>query len=140
MTNASLWRRLGAMLYDGLLVIAVLFAVSVPVVALNGGEPIGSGNLPYQALLLTAAYVFFTGFWYRYGRTLGMQSWGLRIEAAGGGRPSLAQCTIRFFASIVSWLPLGLGYLWQLVDRDGSSWHDRLSGTRLNYYPKKKQG
>ena len=28
-------------------------------------------------------------------------------------------------------LPLGLGYLWMLFDRDGLTWHDRLSHTRL---------
>jgi uncharacterized RDD family membrane protein YckC len=138
MTNASLWRRLGAMLYDGLLVLAILFAVTVPVVALNDGEPISSGNPLYQGMLVAVAYVFFTGFWYRYGRTLGMQSWGLRIETVDGGRPTLSKCSIRFLAAVVSWLPLGLGFLWQLVDRDGSSWHDRLSGTRLRYYPKQE--
>lgn len=136
MTNASLWRRLGAMLYDGFLILAILFAVTLPIVASRGGEPIETGNLLYQALLIGVAYLFFVGFWYRYSRTLGMQSWGLRIETVDGGRPALSQCTIRFIASIVSWLPLGAGFFWQLIDKDDSSLHDRLSGTRLRYYPR----
>jgi uncharacterized RDD family membrane protein YckC len=31
-----------------------------------------------------------------------------------------------------------LGFLWQLVDKDKLTWHDRISGTRLVYYPKEK--
>ena len=39
-------------------------------------------------------------------------------------------------AAILSWAPLGLGFLWQLWDKDKLAWHDRLSGTRLRHYPK----
>ncbi len=136
MEEATLQRRLGAMIYDGLLLLAILFAVTLPLVALRDGEPVESGNLLYQVLLVATAYVFFVGFWWRYGRTLGMQSWRLRIEAPNGGQPSLSACSLRFATAVLSWLPFGLGFLWQLVDRDKLSWHDRLSGTRLRYYPK----
>jgi uncharacterized RDD family membrane protein YckC len=138
MTNASLPRRFGAMLYDSLLMLALLFAATVPLVALRDDQPVEPGNVLYRVLLVGVTYGFLVGFWYRYGRTLGMQSWGLRIESAQGGRPSLAQCSLRFVAAILSWLPFGLGYFWQLVDRDGLSWHDRLSGTRLRYYPRER--
>ena len=140
MEEASLLRRLGAMIYDALLMLAILFAVTLPLVALRDGEPVESGNLLYQILLVATAYVFFVGFWWRYGRTLGMQSWRLRIEAPDGGEPSLTACSLRFAAAIASWLPLGLGFLWQLVDPDKLSWHDRLSGTRLRHYPKAPEG
>ena len=136
MEEASFWRRLGAIIYDALLLLAILFAVTLPLIALRDGEPVESGNLLYQVLLIGAAYAFFVGFWWRYGRTLGMQSWRLRIEAPDGDKPSLSACSLRFAAALLSWLPCGLGFLWQLVDRDRLSWHDRLSGTRLRYYPK----
>jgi len=138
MTNASFPRRLGAMLYDGLLVLAVLFAATIPLVALQGGTAIEGGNLIYRGILLGISCLFFAGFWHRYGRTLGMQTWGLRIETETGERPSAARCVGRFFLAILSWLPFGIGFLWQLVDREGLSWHDRLSGTRLRHYPKAK--
>ena len=137
MTNASLGRRLGAILYDALLMLTLLFAATVPLVALRDNQPVEAGNLLYRVLLVAVTYAFLVGFWYRYGRTLGMQSWGLRIETPQGTAPSLSQCSLRFVTAIVSWIPFGLGYLWQLVDREGLSWHDRLSGTRLRYYPKK---
>lgn len=137
MRNAGLLRRLGAIVYDALLVAAVLFLATIPFVAVHGGEPVAPGNnAAYRAALVVVIYAFFVGFWVGKGRTLGMQSWGLQIESAEGTRPTLAQASIRFFAAILSWLALGLGFLWQLWDKDALTWHDRLSGTRLVFYPR----
>ncbi|HLT91687.1 MAG TPA: RDD family protein [Woeseiaceae bacterium] len=130
MENASLGRRLGAILYDGLLLFALLCAGTVPFVLLSGGE-VEPGTLVHQLTLLAISWGFFAGFWSRYGRTLGLQSWRLRIETFDGHRPSLLRSTVRFFAAILSWLPAGLGFWWQLWDPERLAWHDRLSGTRL---------
>lgn len=135
---SGLLRRLGAILYDSLLVLALLFLATLPFIAMRGGEPVEpTGNLPYQITLVLVVFVFFVGFWSRTGRTLGMQSWGLQLETLDGQIPSVAQASIRFFAAIVSWLAAALGFLWQLWDKDKCTWHDRLSGTRLVHYPKK---
>lgn len=137
---AGLARRFGAMLYDALLVLALLFLATLPFIAARAGDPVEPGsNLPYQLTLLAVIYLFFVGFWSRSGRTLGMQSWGLCLETADGGTPTLAQASIRFFAALLSWLPLGLGFWWQLWDSDKCTWHDRLSRTRLMHYPKQKR-
>ena len=136
MRNAPLSRRLGAILYDGLLVIALMFLATVPFIAIRGGEPVEPGDPAYQFTMLVVAWIFFIGFWTRSGRTLGMQSWRLQLETVDGQAPGILAATIRFLAAIVSWLPFGLGFLWQLWDRDQLTWHDRISGTRLRYYPK----
>ena len=136
MENASLGRRLGAVVYDTLLVFALMFLATLPFVAVRGGEPVEPGNTAYQLTMVLVAYLFFVGFWCGYGRTLGLQSWRLRIETADGRKPSPRQASIRFFAAILSWLPAGLGFWWQLRDPERLAWHDRLSGTRLRYYPK----
>ena len=142
MGNAGLLRRLGAMLYDALLLLALWFLATVPFIAIEGGESIEPGSGPlhigYQLTLIGVAYGFFVGFWCHRGRTLGMQSWGLQLQTADGKLPSVGAATIRFFAAVLSWLPLGLGFLWQLWDAERLTWHDRLSGTRLVYYPRKK--
>ncbi len=136
----SLMRRIGAMLYDGLLILALLFLTTIPFIAWRGGDPVESGgNLPYQITLAVVIFAFFVGFWSRSGRTLGMQSWGLRAETETGQIPSLGQACIRFFAAIISWLPVGLGFLWQLWDKESLTWHDRISKTRLMHYPKEIQ-
>lgn len=135
MENASLGRRLGAVVYDTLLVFALMFLATLPFVAARGGEPVEPGNVAHQFTMLLVAYLFFVVFWSGYGRTLGLQSWRLRIETPEGRKPSLWQSSVRFFAAILSWLPLGLGFWWQLRDPEQLTWHDRLSGTRLRYYP-----
>jgi uncharacterized RDD family membrane protein YckC len=133
--NASLGRRLGAIVYDTLLVIALMFLATLPFVAVRGGEPVEPGNVTYQLTMLLVPYLFFVGFWSVYGRTLGLQSWRLRIETPEGRKPTVWQSSVRFFAAILSWLPAGLGFWWQLRDSERLTWHDRLSGTRLRYSP-----
>lgn len=130
-------RRLAAILYDSLLVTSLLFLVTLPFVAARGGEAVEpSDNRIYQLALVAVVYVFFVGYWTTRGRTLGMQSWGLQLQSADGAPPTLGQASVRFVVAIVSWGALGLGFLWQLWDRERLTWHDRASGTRLVYYPK----
>lgn len=124
------------MLYDGLLVLALLFMATLPFIAVRGGEPVEPSNLGYQLTMLLVIYVFFVFFWARGGQTLGTRSWRMRLETRDGDVPSVARASLRFAVAIVSFLPLGLGFVWQLWDRDKLTWHDRASGTRLMYYPK----
>ena len=140
MKNTGLMRRFAAILYDALLVAALLFLATVPFIALRGGEPVEIGdNSVYRVVLVVVIYGFFVGFWTRSGRTLGMQSWGLQLQTMDGEKPTFATASVRFVAALLSWAPLGLGFLWQLWDRDRLTWHDRISGTRLVHYPKPKK-
>jgi uncharacterized RDD family membrane protein YckC len=136
MRSAPLSRRLGAMLYDGLLVVALMMFATVPFVIVRGGESVEPGDPFYRLIMLIIAWLFFAGFWSLSGRTLGLQAWRLRIETPAGERPGFGVASLRFLVALISWLPLGLGFWWQLWDKDSLSWHDRLSGTRLRYYPK----
>jgi len=140
MQNTGLLRRMAAILYDALLVGALLFLATLPFIGVRGGEPVEVGdNMLYRLVLAIVVYVFFVGFWTRSGRTLGMQSWGLQLEMPDSSKPTLATASVRFFAAILSWAPAGLGFLWQLWDKDKLTWHDRISGTRIVYYPKPKK-
>lgn len=136
MRNSGLARRCGAMLYDGLLVLALMGMATLPFVALRGGEPVAPGQGAYRLALLAVSYLFFVGFWTKSGRTLGMQAWRVQVETITGQRPDIARASLRFFAAVLSLLPFGMGFWWQLFDRDNLAWHDRLSGTRLKFYPK----
>lgn len=137
MQNTHLLRRVAAMLYDGLLILALLFLATLPFIAVRGGDPVEANeNLMYRLILCLVIFVFFVGFWTRSGRTLGMQSWRLQLEANSGGEISIKVASLRFFAALISWLPAGLGFWWSLWDSDRLTWHDRISGTRIVYYPK----
>ena len=139
MQNTGLLRRMAAILYDTILIAACLTLVITVFIAIAGGEAIEADeNSALQVALAITIYTFLVGFWTRSGRTLGMQSWGLQLETRDGTRPSLSAATIRFFAALISWAPFGLGFIWQLWDKEHLTWHDRLSKTRLVYYPKTK--
>lgn len=137
MENCGLPRRLMAILYDALLSLALMFIGTLPFIAARDGQPVDPGNLYYRITLVGIVWVFFVGFWSHSGRTLGMQSWGLRLERDNGELPGFLRANVRFVAAIASWIPLGLGFWWQLWDDDALTWHDRISGTRVRYYPRR---
>lgn len=138
MQNTTLLRRIGAMLYDLLLLFAVLMLAGTPFIIARGGEAVPpSTDLFFRLSMFAVIYIFFVGFWSKSGRTLGMQSWGLQMETQDGGAVSVGAASLRFFASFLSWAPAGLGFLWSLWDKERLTWHDRLSKTRIVYYPKK---
>ena len=53
---------------------------------------------------------------------------GLRVVNAHGQYPTWGQASGRFFAQILSALPLCLGYFWVLGEQR-RTWHDLLAGT-----------
>lgn len=129
---ASLPRRLGAVVYDTLLLVALLMLGSFLYVPVVGNMlPAPLGRALYQIFLLAIGFFYFTGFWVRGGQTLGLRTWKLRLVARDGGSATWTQATQRFVLALVSWLCLGLGFLWALVDREKLTWHDRFSDTRL---------
>ena len=135
---ASLLRRLGAILYDSLLMVALLFLATIPFLAASSEEAVTPETLAHQLVLAAVVYAFLVGFWCSSGSTLGMLAWGLRVETDDGALPSIGQGSVRFLVAILSWLTFGLGFLWQLWDTDKRTWHDRLSTTRLMHYPKEE--
>ena len=133
-----LLRRLASIVYDLLAVSAVLLIATVPVVLLAQEKlHTQSGRYLFQAYLLVVMFLFFGWFWVHGGQTLGLRAWRLRLTNIQGGSVSWKQAALRFCTALLSWLPVGLGYWWILIDRDGCAWHDRLSATRLRHLPKK---
>lgn len=119
------------MLYDGLVLAAVLMvAGGLWVAAHRAAAP--PGDVLFRLYLLAVTVFFYTAFWTR-GETLGLRAWKLRLVGPGGRPPGWGRALLRFAAAVLSWLPCGLGFLWVIVDRDRLAWHDRLSGTRLEY-------
>jgi uncharacterized RDD family membrane protein YckC len=70
------------------------------------------------------------------GQTIGKMAAGTRVvsadaDAGEGDRVSLEQAALRAAASVVSALPLGLGFLPALFSRERRALHDRLADTRV---------
>lgn len=133
---AGLLRRLGALLYDSLLLAATLMVATAMFLPLTGGEAITSvGSVAlvwiYRVVMLGLVVLFYGSFWTRRGQTLGMAAWSLRVERDDGGPLTWGDTLLRLAAAVVSLLPAGLGWLWILFDPGRRAWHDRLSRTRV---------
>lgn len=128
---AGLLRRLAAIIYDTLLLLAILLMATGLLLPLTGGEAIEPGNPFFSIYLILICFFFYAWFWTHGGQTLGMRAWKMRIQQRGGAGITWRQAGLRFLAAIVSWLALGLGFLWMLADRERLAWHDRCSGTVL---------
>ena len=129
--HPGLLRRLAALVYDALLMFAVLSAATVPVLIITGGEAVGPNEPAYTAWLLSVSYVYLGRCWTRSGQTLGMRAWRMRVRTRDGARLGWGHAIARFAAGLVSIGAAGAGLLWVAFDRDGLSLHDRLSGTVL---------
>jgi uncharacterized RDD family membrane protein YckC len=140
--SAGVLRRFGAMFYDLLLVIALLFIVTALFLPFTGGEAITPDRSVaveriYQSALLLAVVLFFCAFWTWRGQTVGMVAWRLRVERSDGTLLTWRDALLRLGGAGVSLAALGLGYFWIWIDRDRLAWHDRWSGTRVVVVPKK---
>lgn len=156
---AATWRVLAATGYDGLLVLAVLFVVTVLAHLTTHGEAIthartGPGQLLYVAALLGAVAVYFGVPWTRRGQTLAMKAWRLRLERRDGTLPDWPAALRRLAVSLPLYvlaiagllahaahlaglaaglacsLPLVASHAWHAATGRGTL-PDRLSGTRL---------
>lgn len=133
---AGLLRRLAAIVYDMLIILALSIAASGVLLTFSAGEAIAAGTLWYQLILAAIVAGYFVISWWRRGQTIGMLAWRLRLLSADGSKVSLPQCLLRALAAAVSWLPAGLGFLWVLVDRRNRAWHDLATQTRLVFEKK----
>ena len=80
-----------------------------------------------QIVFFSSLYLFF---WIRVSATPGKVIMSLKIvDAETYEKPSRKQFFIRFFAYIVSAIPLGLGFLWVIFDKKKQGWHDKLAHT-----------
>jgi uncharacterized RDD family membrane protein YckC len=152
MPIAGVFRRLAALAYDLLLVLAILFVGTVLVLPLSGGEAItaaaqGPVAYIYRLYLAALAFGYFGWSWTRGGQTLGMMAWKIRIEGRTGGVPDWRAALTRFGTGLVLvlatvaglWLLRGPG--WSAVDLAGLLllapapgnylwlWLDRAGGT-----------
>mgnify|MGYP003624457168 FL=1 len=144
----GLVRRLAAAGYDLMLLLAVLMVVTFGYLGIyigfygeaaahqqaDAGGFVGDHLLSLIVLLVTT--VFYLTFWTIKGQTLGMQAWRIRLQQPNGESISHKQALIRLLVCQLSWLCGGLGFFWQLWDKQSRSWQDIASNTQLVVLPK----
>lgn len=118
------------MLYDGLLLAAVLLVATFPFVALTRNLDPSLARHLLQAYVFLVAGIYFTVFW-RKGQTLAMKTWKLRLDGEAGGRPGWGRLWLRYGLAWANLALLGLGWWAALFRADRQFLQDRLAGTRL---------
>lgn len=134
---APLWRRFGAALYDGLLLLAMFMAALFLEVILRDLAGLPRSWAALRALALLLGLGFFGWFWTHGGQTLGMRSWRLRLRSADGSPVRWPQAMLRYTVALFSWGLAGLGLWWSLFDAQRRTWHDLAAGTEMVVEPKK---
>jgi uncharacterized RDD family membrane protein YckC len=138
---ASFGRRAAAMLIDAILLAVLLGILSGALYAAYGVDPeaVDAGSVEaeedFAAFVLTTTVAPIAYFWVlnAVGWSPGKQALRLRIVRADGQPPGFGVGFARTVCSLLSVLPLGLGLLWVLFDRNRQTWHDKLAGTYVVY-------
>ena len=130
----GLLRRFAALLYDAILLAAMLFVATAMLLPFRSGQAFASGDPLYTVYLLTVSFALFGWCWTHGGQTLGMRAWRVRLEPEQeGNHITWGAALIRFLAALVSFGAMGLGFWWSLWDPQKRCWHDRVSRTRLRW-------
>jgi len=74
--------------------------------------------------------VFFNG---QFGATLGKMAIGARIVNVDGSRIGFGKALLRFLATMVTQMTMGVGYLLIVVREDKRALHDLLARTKVIY-------
>lgn len=130
--------RLSAMVYEALLLTAVVFVASFIIIPVVGDMQAPWQRHLFQVYILSVVFAYFGAFWLRSGQTLAMKTWRIRLVNAHGDVLTLKQAGLRFGLALLSLLLAGGGFWWALFDRDKQFLHDRILGTRLVRVPPKK--
>jgi uncharacterized RDD family membrane protein YckC len=118
--RAGFWRRFGAYLIDAIL-LGVLYGILLAI--------LGTGVAYGLTVLAQLVYFgYFEGS--ASGQTLGKRALSIRvIDFRGGGPIGFGRGVIRYIGKLVSSIPILLGFLWMLWDREKQTWHDKIANT-----------
>ena len=134
-TSAGFGRRLAALIYDGLLLAALLTIYTAAWVFTRGSaltqDSAGAWWHVYRAGEVAVIAGYYVLNWTRSGQTLGMRAWHLRAVGDSGRPLRLAPAVLRILCAPLAWAPAALGVLWLYVDPERLALHDRLSKTRV---------
>ncbi len=116
--RAGFWSRVGAYLLD-----AILLAIVNGILLVVLGRP---AQLALGIIIGIAYFVYFEGG--PTGQTLGKKALGIRvIDFSAGGPIGYGRAFVRYIGKILSSIPIGLGFLWMLWDKEKQTWEDKLA-------------
>ncbi len=94
-------RRLGAFVYEGLLLFGVIMAAGLIYALLTNQRHALQGSVGLRIYLFCVLGLYFVWFWKRQGQTLAMRTWRIQIVTEQGHRPGTVRAICRY---VLSWL------------------------------------
>lgn len=146
--NAGFWVRLSAIMIDGLLLGLIQFVfMYMPMMAYFYHLGVFTAPDPQMAIMSVAPIVtlvqgavliLYVGYFValtagKHQGTYGKRSMGIYVRKRDGGRVWFGHSLVRFVGYIISWIPLGLGYLMAAFSKKKLALHDLIAGTEVVY-------
>mgnify|MGYP001161088130 CR=1 FL=1 len=122
MNNVGLFKRLLINFYDVILLFAVLYFFTIPIILFTQGNAVLNSYL-YQLYLILIVFLYYAWFWKKYNQTLGMKIWKVKIYSRCSSEVSYLQSLKRIIISLVG------GHLMLIFNSE--SLQDKLSKTYL---------
>ncbi len=126
-----MFKRLAAIFYDSLCLFSLFFLATLILIFFTKGESIASNNIAYDLFLALTTYLYFVWQWVNGGQTLGMRTWKIRLYQNDERPVSWFRASSRFALASLSFITLGMGFIWALFDANRLTFHDRYSRTLL---------
>lgn len=156
---APMFRRVGAMVYDVLLLFAVLVVASALTLPFRGGKGATQFEWGMMLYIFSVIFVFFAWFWTHGGQTLGMRAWHIKLERINHTTIDWRTALYRYLLSLPVWLFLfyslhshndrfgtqtilsqfpgwmlySIGLLWLVVDNIPGNWREKITKTHIIY-------
>src|SRR5437764_15457677 len=130
-TVPGIARRVLSMLYESLVVFAIVFFAGFAFYGATQSRLSGNTRLAFQLYLFLVLGAYFIACWSRGGRTLPMQTWKLRLVRDDGLSVGIGRAALRYALAWPSLPFFGLGVFLACFDRDWQCRHERLAGERL---------
>ena len=134
MNSAGFFKRILALIYDSLLIAAIIIVASLLLVFINGEYPKPGTLLSFIQFLISilAGPLFYSYFWLTNdGQTTGMQAWKIKLVSSNESKLNMKQTYLRCLISVISFLFIGIGYFWILFNKNNLSWSDMATKTRI---------
>ncbi|MFL2705634.1 MAG: RDD family protein [Gammaproteobacteria bacterium] len=134
MNSAGFLKRVLALIYDSLLIAAIIIVASLLLVFINGEYPKPGTLLSVIQFLISILVgpLFYSYFWLTNdGQTTGMQAWKIKLVSSNESKLNMKQTYLRCLISVISFLFIGIGYFWILFNKNNLSWSDIATKTRV---------
>ena len=122
-------KRIAATIYDIFLLLGVWFGVGSIALWLNNSEILHPGV--GLSIVIISAWIFYSFFWMRGGKTLGMAVWNIEIYSLNGNNITFMQATLRFYVNLLIFILMGVPLLQIYFSKDRLAINDRISMTSL---------